>query len=256
MLIQGSHNGLRVKNSTVVDRAAEPTPTEVRLSVVWSSMNLGVRMFGIRRNGVACCWRRPMVRSIRGRCDPLSDSAIDFAADRLPESFKLQISYDDPNQPFNSAVRLLINTRHPAHNALRSGAQRHLRLGTAIRHRTSAHRNLVQRRTVSCSRRMERRKPWRSRRPVVSLHPSLRQRSRTISFRRDPRTAHTYRTPSATWSRTNDGTMGLPKAVRRQGRTSTTGPDRRQQRRTRRPNAAPFEAEPSRPENRRSRGST
>lgn len=73
-----------------------------------------------KRRGALLFSDDPWFVQLEGDATRFPTQAIDFAADRLPEkaAWKLQISYDDPNQPFNSAVRLLINTRHPAHNAL------------------------------------------------------------------------------------------------------------------------------------------
>ena len=71
-----------------------------------------------KRRGALLFSDDPWFVQLEGDATRFPTQAIDFAAEGLPKNaaWKLRISYDDPNQPFNSAVRLLINTRHPAHN--------------------------------------------------------------------------------------------------------------------------------------------
>ena len=73
-----------------------------------------------KRRGALLFSDDPCSVQLEGDAPRFPTQAIDFAAEGLPKNaaWKLRISYDDPNQPFNSAVRLLINTRHPAHNVL------------------------------------------------------------------------------------------------------------------------------------------
>ena len=96
-----------------------------------------------KRRGALLFSDDPWFVQLEGDATRFPTQAIDFAADRLPEkaAWKLQISYDDPNQPFNSAVRLLINTRHPAHNAL-----------LAAERTTSSTRHCIQTSHVNSSR--------------------------------------------------------------------------------------------------------